>query len=254
MQSDPLEKHLNILIACELELEARPIIRLIERRRLTTASGFRLFQGTLSGRQVALVRGCAGTKLAQAVEAVIYVHRPRWLLSAGCAAGLAEPIRSGDLVAAEEIRSGGGTSVRADVAPFHTVFQRHAVHVGRLVSLPRLPRSRVARSELGKNLEVLAADIHSSSLALLGAAHGCKFLSLRVVTCDTTQDTPPESQVVYHPSKSFRMGGMLGAFLGGSGRVSKIMRARGQAKSFAERLAKLVAQVVHSCGSDEQQC
>jgi nucleoside phosphorylase len=229
-------------MVCELELESTAIIRRIGQRRKTIGGGFSVVTGVMSGKRVAVVRSDAGrSKLAVATDALLAVHRPKWLIAAGFAVGIGDQVKRGEIVVATEL-----VHDRAEVA-MPEIAKRAAsrdARAGRLVSVSPLPRTAEQKRQLASKTGAIAADRGSWSIAAVANDYGVPFLSIRVLIDDSAGNAEPESRAVYHPSSSYRMGGLVGALMSGSGHAGKVWKIRSAAKSHAERLAQFLGQVI----------
>jgi hypothetical protein len=78
----------------------------------------------------------------------------------------------------------------------------------------------------------------------MSAERGVRVLSVRVLVDDAAGDAEPESRAVYHPSVTYRAGGVLGALMSGASHVGKIWRIRSAAKRHADRLAEFLVHLM----------
>jgi adenosylhomocysteine nucleosidase len=241
-KSDP---KVDVAIVCALELEAASMVRRLGGRQKTIGNGFTIVTGWCSQRRVAVLRSDVGRKrLLSAADAMLAVHRPNWLISAGFAVGIDECLKRGDFVAATELVDEDNTIVPTDLQRTVLATAARGLVPGRIVSISPLPRAAAEKCALKKHSRAIAADAHSWSLAKISADHGVRYVPIRIVVDAATTNAEPESRAVYHPSATFRAGGVVGAFMSGSGRVGKIWKMRATAKQHAERLALFVARVI----------
>jgi len=234
-------------VLCALDMEAAPVVKLLAQRRKTIADRFWLVEGTLLGRGVAVVRcGTRRRDLLAAADALLTVHQVRWVVAAGFAIGLRENTRAGDVVIGNELWDGTGAPLTVDVrlAPNKTAASRETVHVGRLLSVARWPRLVGDKQGLCTQSKALAADLHSYPLARDCADKGVQFLAVRILVEDASCFTGPESLAVYHPSASFRAGGVMGALLRGSGQAGRIWKIRAAAQGYSRRLAEVLRDIL----------
>jgi hypothetical protein len=115
---------------------------------------------------------------------------------------------------------------------------------GRLASVATLPRTVTAKRELRAKTGAIAADQHSWSLARVSCERGVRVLPVRVLVDDAARDADPESRAVYHPSATYRAGGVVGALISGAGHVGRIWQIRSAAKRHAERLADFLVHLM----------
>jgi adenosylhomocysteine nucleosidase len=232
-----VDRRVDVLAVFALELESAPLLRMLLGQRATTGSGFHVVEGSFGGRRLAVATiGSTGSRREAALDALESVHKPRWLVSAGFAVGLADEVRTGEIVLASELTDEQGNSLSPNYRE-NRPLGKGRLHVGRCISMARLPVSTESKRAAGKERRAMAADRQSFVLARFCAKRGVRFAALRVVVEDTQRDSAPGTRTIYHPSGSFRAGGWVGALLGGSGRVARLMTLRSEAKQHAERLA-----------------
>src|SRR5262245_32600210 len=108
MEREMPSTSVDIGIVCALELESTAIIRRMGRRQKTIGNGFTLVSGIMSRQRVAVVRSDAGrSKLANAAEALLTVHQPKWLIAAGFGVGIDGRLKRGELIVATELVNDG---------------------------------------------------------------------------------------------------------------------------------------------------
>ncbi len=244
-QTPAADRSLDVGIVCALEIEAEPIVRRLNGRRSTAAHRFELEEGSLGGLRVGVVRtGTTAGRLRAAAEALAFVHRPRWVIAAGFAVALSDRVRRGDILLATELVNAEGRRLSIDLRLPAGTSGSPPVCSGTLVSVRPWPRRSREKRALGERTAALAADLQSFALADFCAENKIRFLAVRVITEDLASDTGPESLAIYNPSRSYRTGAALGAFLSGAGRTSRIWKLRGAAKHQADRLAAVLADLV----------
>ncbi len=136
----------------------------------------------LGGRIVVHVSGMGATAAARTAAAVAS-QGPRALLAAGFCGALADDLRVGDLVAADEVVDElTGRRHPADPALLAAAPGRR----GPLVSAARIARTRGERARLPG----LAVDLESAAVAEAAGAAGVPFLALRAVTDETRHRMP----------------------------------------------------------------
>ena len=124
-----------------------------------------------------------GAAAAERAGGRIAATRPRALLAAGFCGALAPDLRTGDLVAADEVvEEATGDRFAADPELLSAAPGRR----GTLVSSVRLARTPQDRARL----DGLAVDLESAALARAAAAESVPFLSLRAVTDEARHRMP----------------------------------------------------------------
>ena len=124
-----------------------------------------------------------GAAAAQRAGARIAATRPRALLAAGFCGAIAPDLRTGDLVAADQVvDEATGDRFAADPELLGSAPGRR----GTMVSAVRLARTPEDRARL----DGLAVDLESAALARAAAAESVPFLSLRAVTDEARHRMP----------------------------------------------------------------
>ncbi len=124
-----------------------------------------------------------GAAAAERAGARIAATRPRALLAAGFCGALAGDLRTGDLVAADQVvEERSGDRFAADPELLAAAPGRR----GTMVSATRLARTPEDRARL----DGLAVDLESAALARAAAAESVPFLSLRAVTDEARHRMP----------------------------------------------------------------
>ena len=103
-------------------------------------AGFTAREGGLKGRRVVIVEAGAGAQAAAAgTQALLAGHKPRWVVSAGFAGGLATELQSGDILMADRIADTSGRELEVDfrIDPAVLAESPH-LHVGRLLTADRV--------------------------------------------------------------------------------------------------------------------
>jgi 4-hydroxy-3-methylbut-2-en-1-yl diphosphate reductase len=170
---------------------------------------------------VRIVRTGMGDRAADDLARAV-ADRPGLLLSTGFCGGLAPDLRRGDLVIADEIRS-GSEIVRVDCG---LVDRARAALVSHGLSLrvgPVVCAKAVADPEEKRGLAsqgAVSVDLESASLARWATANAIPFLSCRVVL-DSADERMPFSgrwpvwmSVVRHPVRAVRVGRAAAAAAG----------------------------------------
>ena len=235
----------DVAVVCALELEAGPLAERLDGCRKTTAHRFKVRQGMLGRCRVAVIEaGVRRTQLAGACDAALAVHRPAWVVAAGFAFGLSDQLRSGELIVASDVISESGDRLQSSPVGQNVFGRGGEVRSGPIVSLSGWPRTSTRKRKLEEQTGAIAADLQSHTVGRCCVARDIRFLAVRILADARSQDTPPELLAVYNPSRSFRVGATVGAWLDGSGRAPRIRKHRGEAKGHAVRLAEFLTEVL----------
>jgi adenosylhomocysteine nucleosidase len=211
------------------------------------ANGFTARQGGLNGRGIVVVHSGVGRKNAErATEALIFGHRPKWIISAGLAGGLHPGVKRGDIVMPDAILGEDGRRLAIDLQI--SAGERAAnpdLHVGPLLTIDRVAFKAAEKRRLGQQHQAVAVDMET-----LGVAEAChrekqKFLAVRVVSDAATEELPADiERLVTRKTLVRRIGATAGTILRRPSIVKDLWRFRETAHTCSERLAKFLAGVV----------
>ncbi|HEY1067328.1 MAG TPA: hypothetical protein VGE52_14500, partial [Pirellulales bacterium] len=178
-----------------LGIESGGLEDLLENPVEQTGNGFRLREGWLDGRRVAVVIGGAGRPAAaHAAQALIAGRRPKWIVSAGFGGGLDPRAEKFDVVLCNEIDAAGESkrySVDFKVTPEALAATKH-VHVGRLLTVDQIVYAAAEKQALGQSAGALVVDMETHSVAEVCREAATKFMAVRIVTDTANDDLPPD--------------------------------------------------------------
>lgn len=235
----------DVAIVCTLEMESAPIVKRLRNRRKTLGNRFQIVEGDAAEKRLAVLRAEPSPKrLAEAVDALLFVHWPRWVVAAGFAIGIDPALSTGRILIADELADESGRILKINLQAAPEQRSTGDVVFGRLVSLRNPPRTKLRKSDLRQRTGAVAADRVTFTVAELCRREKARLVAVRVLIDDASADSAPGSTAVFHPSASFRAGGWVGAFLSGSGKTSRLMKVRNEARRHAERLAALLMTLV----------
>lgn len=204
-------KHAAVGIVFAVPIEADAFARLASEVTELEAGGLVFREGRVAGRGVAwCVAGVGREAAAQAARRLILGHRPRLVVSAGFAGGLAPDLDRGSLIRAAQV-----------TLPDHSKKLRlaHAASAnGRdlaLVTTDRIVTTPAEKADLLAASGADAVDMETFAVAEVAAAEGLPCGSLRVISDDADQTLPSEVAMLARPQSAMRR---LGAALGAIGR------------------------------------
>jgi nucleoside phosphorylase len=230
----------DIAVVSTLDIEAEPFTDRLKHARQIVGNQFTIATGLIGGRRVAVMQCNAGKRLAVALDALASVHRPRCIVAAGFAVGLGDQLSVGDVLFASEVVAATDPETVTAVAADGVADRSSGIIVGRFVSTRTIPKSATEKKELARRTGAIAADQTTATLALACRERTIRFLAARVLVEDASADARAGLRIALHPSRSFRVGGLVGAFLSAPGRASNIVRLREKGRKLAERLAKFL--------------
>ncbi len=242
--SDPA--HADIGIVCAMKLEIAPFLDRCDRVRKYTGGEF-VFRGGRCGTdydiRVAIVESRPGAAYARrATQALLDAHTPAWVISAGFAGGLVDVLQLGDIVMANSIVDRVHPELKVDVKM--AAEPDRGWHVGRLVTIDHVARTIAEKKELAGETEAIAADMESYSVAQVCQERKTRFLAVRSISDDLTEDLPPEVLTVLGRTGSRRAGAIAGALWKRPASAKELWRLREQAASAADRLAAFLMGIV----------
>ena len=231
----------DLLCLHALRIESSGIRRRLQGTVHVRGAGWQAATGELANQRTLVVETGPGAEAARRVAtALIRAHQPRWVISAGFAAGLSRRLRRGDLVIADRVQCQSGPAFQIDVRCQPT----DRVHVGHLLSVPDVVTSPEEKRRLGDQYQAIAADMESYAVAEVCQREQRHLMCIRAVS-DAVDDRLP-AEVVHLLNQRTRPA-QWGAALAAVGRrpqqVTQFWQLRAQANQAAERLGEFLEQV-----------
>ncbi len=238
--------HADIGIVCALKLEISPLLDRCDRVRKYTGGEF-VFRGGLTGEdydiRVVIVESGTGQERAhRATQALIDAHTPSWVLSVGFSGALSPGLKLGDIVMANSIVDTAGEELKVDVKM--AAEPARGWHVGRIVTADEIVRTVSEKEQLARQTDALAVDLESLAVARLCAKSKMRFLAVRAISDDLTEDLPPEVISVFGGTGSLRAGAIAGALWKRPGSAKDMWRLRERAVTASERLASFLTGII----------
>lgn len=235
--------HADVGIVAALPMELAPFLDRCERVRKYTGGNFVFRGGIYDGVRIAVGECRGGFANARRVtEALIDAHTPDWVLSCGFSGGLLPEMKVGHIVVPEEIVDIHGQQYHIDLKmpadPARGLFG------GRIVTVDEIVRKVDDKRALAEQYGAVAADLESLSVAKVCAERKQRFLAVRVISDDLSQDLPSEILSIYGNTGTVRVGAALGAVWKRPSSVKDMWKLRNDAKRAAERLADFLDGVV----------
>ncbi len=246
-QADTPPETCDVAILFALGIEAGGFIDRMEERIALRGRGFTIRLGALQSQRVAVVTSGAGAdNAAQATEAVLDVHRPQWIVSAGFAGGLKAGLRRNDIVMASRVADREGHQLQIDLSVDPAELERHpGVHVGRILSVDRPIRSPEEKASLGEQYEALAVDMESLAVAETCRRRQVRCLGVRVVYDPVDERLPRDVETLLaQPTTATRLGAATAAVFRRPSSLKDLYQLRENALIASERLAVFLTGVV----------
>ncbi len=242
-----------------LGIESGGLEDLLEGSQHTRGDSFRMVEGSLLGRRVAIVKtGVGQAAAARGAATLIAGHRPEWVISAGLAGALHPDLQRGDLLFADAILAADGSRIslgdsaiaKAPVAEIRSAGEQSQphkarVHTGKLLTVDQVVRLPREKRALGEKHQALAVDMESLAVAAVCVREQTNFLSVRIVSDGVDDELPAEiERVLDQKSAARRAGAALGAILNRPSSLGDMLKLKEQALTASDQLAQVLAQLV----------
>jgi len=241
--AEPDHAHADVGIVCALSRELVYFLDECEKVRKYTGGKFTFRGGRFQNVRVAVVESGLGfAKARRATQALIDAHTPEWILSCGYSGALQPNMNVGDIVMANSICDTHGHELTLDLN-MPTEGQKR-LHAGRFVTSDEMVRLVKEKQQLAKRHDAIAVDMESLAVAQVAQETGTRFLAVRVISDDLSQDLPQEVVSILGETGSFRMGATLGAVWKRFGSIKDLWKLREQTAEASQRLAKFLQGIV----------
>lgn len=233
--------HADVGIVTALPIELSPFIGMLDRRRSYTGGKFKFIGGILNDKiRVVVVQKAIGfAKARSATQALIDAHTPDWILSSGFSGALQDDLQVGDVVLANSIVDQHGHELKVDLKMASD--EKRRMFVGRFVTADEIVLKAEDKQQLGRDLSAIAVDLESLAAAQVCKETGTKYLAVRAVSDDTTEDLPPEILTIMGETGSVRLGAAVGSVWKRFGSVKDMWHLRERAVVASRKLARFLA-------------
>lgn len=162
---------------------------------LCTLTRRKLAQGECRqfGRYWIAHSGAGMYNASRAAQALIEKGAQR-LISWGCAAGLADDIKPGDLVLADRVVSAHGQfdTDRQWLSALKRVISTNvATQIGTLFTSAELVSRSIDKRDIQQSSQAIALDMESAAIAEVAANNAVPFLAIRSIADPVSMDLPP---------------------------------------------------------------
>ena len=235
--------HADIGIVCALRMELAPFLNRCLAQRKYSGGDFVFRGGRYDQSRVAVVESGSGFDRARrATEALIDAHTPNSVISCGFVGALQPEMQIGDIVMANAIVDQHGQQVPIEINVPGDV--QPGLYVDRLLTADALVRTVEEKAALGERHQAVAVDLESLAVAQVCAERQIRFMVVRVVSDDMSQDLPREIESVLAGSSTRRLGAALGSLWKRPSSYKELWELRQQAQLAADRLAEFLDGVV----------
>lgn len=237
--SPPDSARADIGIVCALSIELAPFLKQCLNVRKYSGGRFVFRGGLLDQVRVAVVETGPGARLAErGTLAMIDAHRPRWILSAGFSGALAPELQRNDVVVATGIRSSSGRELTFDLR--YQAEPDKGIHVGRLLNTEHIVRTVAEKKQLAAATGCLAVDMESFGVADACRQTGTRFLAVRSISDDLSEDLPPEAVAIFASGGVRRWGAVASSLWRRPSSASDLWQLRDRALESAESLSRFL--------------
>ncbi|MBX3443654.1 MAG: 5'-methylthioadenosine nucleosidase [Planctomyces sp.] len=236
--SDPRSDaaHADVGIVCALPIELAGFLNRCEHVRRYTGGPFVFRGGRLNGVRVAIVETGPGLSLAErGTLALLDAHSPDWVISAGFSGALVPELQRGDIVVADRVRDWQARELAFDLT--YPAEPERGIHCGRLLTMDRIVRTIEEKQRLAGETGCLAVDMESFAVADVCRRQGRRFLAIRSISDDLTEDLPPEAIAIFATRGVRRLGAVAGSLWKRPRSASDLWRLREHAQGAADSLA-----------------
>jgi len=201
----------------------------------------------LKGRHVLVAESGVGQDAANTVTAdLIRLYRPNWVISAGFAGALQGDLRRGHILMAEEVVNATGKKLSIGLTVDRASIEASpALHVGRLLTVDQLIRTRSQKERMGENHAALACDMETLAVAEACQQAGTKFMSVRIISDSLDDELPKEVEsMLAQNSLVGKLGAATGAIFHRPSSVKDIWKLKEDALKATDRLARFLTGVI----------
>ncbi|MDA1054953.1 MAG: nucleoside phosphorylase [Planctomycetota bacterium] len=237
----------DVAVVFALSVESGGLVDLLQERITTRCHAHTEHRGQLNGRQVLVVESGVGQDAANAMTAdLIGLYQPNWVISAGFAGALQGELRRGHILMADEVADATGRRLSIGLTVDHASMEASpSLHVGRLLTVDQLIRTRSQKEQLGAEHEALACDMETLAVADACARAGTKFLSVRIISDSIDDELPKEIEgLLSQDSLVGKLGAAAGAIVHRPSCVKDLWKLKENALKATDRLARFLTGVI----------
>jgi adenosylhomocysteine nucleosidase len=237
----------DVTIVFALGVESGGTVDLLQSRVTTRFQSHVEHAGFLGGRYAVMAdSGVGRDAAAAATRDLIDLHAPPWIISAGFAGALHSDLRRGHILMADEVvdKTGNQLSIGLTVDRDH-VAQSPSLHVGRLLTVDEIVRTKAAKQELGSEHTALACDMETLAIAEVCQQAKVRFMSVRIISDALEDELPREIETLVDQNTiAGKLGAATGAIFKRPSSVKDMWKLKEDALKASDRLAKFLSSVV----------
>ena len=237
----------EIAVVFALSIEAGGMIDLLEDGVTTRFQTHVEHAGSWDGRRLVIVESGVGQEAAaDTTSAVLALHNPKWIISAGFAGSLREDLRKGHILMANEVAdaSNGLLTIGLNIDEEAAANSR-GLHIGRLLTVDRLIRTKTEKEQLSQEHAALACDMETFAIVEACQSGNTPCMSVRVVSDGLEDELPNEiERLLDQTTLAAKLGAAAGAIFQRPSSVKDMWQLREDAIKASDRLARFLTSVV----------
>lgn len=241
MDSDATRADIGLVCALPLELSA--FLGRCSKVKTYTGGSF-TFRGGFYGKiRVAIVEsgpGCARAR--RATMALLNGHSPQWLISTGFCGALVKGMKVGEIVVSNQITTTTNDELTVDIGM--TSDSARGLHVGRTLTIDHIVSQVGEKQALAEQTKAIAVDMETHAIASVCRERKIRFVAVRAVSDDLSEDLPPEILSVLGDTGAVRFGAVIGALWNRPGSYKDLWRLRTNAMLAGDHLASFLDGIV----------
>jgi adenosylhomocysteine nucleosidase len=244
--SEPLPP-IDVVVVFALSIESGGLVDLLKERTTTRCHSHTEHRGQLNGRHVLVAESGVGQTAANNVTTdLIGLYQPNWVISAGFAGALQPELRRGHILMAEEVVDVTGKRLSIGLTVDRAAIEASpSLHVGRLLTVDQLIRTRGVKEQLGAVHAALACDMETLAVAQACQHAGTKFMSIRIISDSIDDELPKEIEsLLAQESLVGKLGAAAGAIVNRPSSVKDMWKLKEDALKATDRLSRFVTGVI----------
>ena len=246
------ERHVEIAIVFPTQVEAGGSIDQLENAATIQSDTIIEHLGTWHGRPVVVAEvGTGRETTAQAVETLISLRRPTWLIAAGFASSLQAEVKLGHILLPDRIQADGHPTISVDlVAKPGEIQQTPNLHTGSLITTEQPLRKTSERRVLAEQSGAVAYELEAHGIATACQQQDTRMIATYILTESVDTELPSDlEQLLGQSSLSAKLGAAAGALWNRPSVAANLWQLHEQTLRSSDRLARFLAGIVTQLSS-----
>ncbi len=237
----------DVVFIFALSVEAAGLVDLLQDTVTTRCQSHVEHLGRWQDRVVLIVEAGVGQQAAAtATRDVIKLHQPPWIVSAGFAGALNSQLRRGHILLADEVVDVAGHRLEIGLTVDSAAVETSPwLHVGRLLTVDQLIRTKAEKEELGKTHGALVCDMETYAVAEVCQQQHVRMMSVRIISDGLDDELPKEIEgLLQQASLAGKLGAAAGAIFHRPSSVKDMWQLKEDALKATDRLARFLTGVI----------